>query len=118
MAESFGGQATAERLLEREKERANLETTLQILEQRKQQQHLEVQPEVVEDVLASMREKLSTGTVRARRELLRQFIDRVELGRKSGKLYYYSFPLETIIPTGIWLVPPREFEPHPCHLAW
>jgi hypothetical protein len=58
------------------------------------------------DVIARAREGLTEEDINVRRIFLKKFVDKVEIGNAKGKLYH-SFPLETVIPTGMWLVPPR-----------
>ena len=117
LAETYGAQAAGERLVEREAERERLERDLNHLQLARARSRIEVAPEVIVDVLAAIREDLTHEDVQARRALLAQFVSTVELGNESGKLHY-SFPLDALLPTRLWPVPPRHSEPKTCQLVW
>jgi hypothetical protein len=53
----------------------------------------------------SSQDSLTEEDINVRRIFLKKFVDKVEIGNAKRKLYH-SFPLETVIPTGMWLVPP------------
>ena len=120
MVENHGSQAAADRLLKREAEREELARRLIALEQRSKQSRIDISPEVIEDILMAIRDDLTTEDIRARRAFLRQFVHKVEIGSEGGILWY-SFPLKAIIPTGMWLVPPRGYDIKTCQrveISW
>ena len=64
---------------------------------------MSVAPEVVLEVLAGARETLQAGDdLQARRAVLRQFVDRVEVENERGTLWY-TFPLELVMPPDTFL---------------
>jgi site-specific DNA recombinase len=111
LAEKYSAETAGERLLRREAERKALEQELQRLRSLRQQSHIEASPEAIHDVLTTAREDLTGGDVKARRTTLRQFVSKVEMRNEKGRIYC-TFPLERILlPTSLYLVPPKGFEP-------
>lgn len=107
LVEKFGATSAGPRLVEKEAEKARLETELRQLEAQQQSQQLKVSREEVERLLAEMRGVLEGEDIAAKRVLLSKIIARVDMGSTGGELYY-TFPLLEL--TGIWKMPPREFE--------
>jgi hypothetical protein len=58
------------------------------------------------EVLAEMRETLTSGDTQARRALLGKVVASVEMGKDRGKVSF-TFPLAC---AGLWAVPPEEYE--------
>lgn len=111
LAEKHGSEAACERLLRREAEKKALEHELQRLRSLRQQSHIEASPEAIHDVLVAARDDLTSGDIKARRATLRQFVSKVEMGNEKGRIHC-TFPLEAIVlPTSLYLVPPKGFEP-------
>jgi hypothetical protein len=109
LAERFGAETAAQRLLERESEKKTLERELESLQARRRQSQLRISEDVLIDLIATARDDLKTAEVRARRKLLSCFVDKVEIGTETGRLWY-TFPLDDMILdlTGLYFVPPRE----------
>lgn len=116
LAETFGARAAAQRILEREAERDKLVSELRSLELRKQQSQIEVSDAVVLDVIAGARRDLESESVQARRVMLKKFVDHVDMDNERATLYL-TFPIQYLMPTSIWLVPPRGLLQDTCHLA-
>jgi len=77
---------------------------------------------ILNDIVRGKRDDLNSASIQARRELLKSYVDKVEIGKDSGKLWV-SFPLEEAIheATGLWQVPARGFVPKTPHvftLTW
>ena len=62
------------------------------VESQQQMQHLLVPPEVIEHMLAEMRDMLEGTDTRAKRGLLKKIVAWVELGKDKGNVYA-TFPL-------------------------
>jgi hypothetical protein len=113
VVEQFGAAAAGPRIVAREAEKRQLEQELRVLQVRREQSHIEVSPDIVRQILAEAKEGLTSEDIQARRTVLKQFVDKVEMGNEGGTVWY-TFPLEEIMPggmTGLYLVPPRECEP-------
>ncbi len=110
LAEQFGARSAADRLVSREQERGQLRRELHSLAARHKQSRIEVSSEVIRVVLADMRDQLTGENIEARRTLLKKFVANVEMGNKGGKLWY-SFPLQELGLTSLWMIPPKGFEP-------
>ena len=111
LAETFGARAAGDCIIKREQEHEELTQTLVSLEMRRTHSKLEVSDEVILDVLTGAGATLTGDDIEARRSILGQFVDRIEMANERGRLYY-TFPLEIITPpTLLWLVPPKGFEP-------
>jgi site-specific DNA recombinase len=92
LAERYGAEAAGKRLLARETEREELVRRLRGLERQRDLRKLQVEPEVIKAVLAEMRGTLEGGNLQAKRVLLRRFVERVEVSKKSARLVY-TFPI-------------------------
>jgi DNA invertase Pin-like site-specific DNA recombinase len=80
-----------ERLGQRERERAELQTELSAVRRSLEQTETEVPVDVVEDFCYHVREVLQTGKVEDVRALLRTFIIRIEVDDHRGRIIY-GFP--------------------------
>ncbi len=60
--------------------------------------------------LEENRTGLTGKDIEAQRVILKKFVDKVEMGNKRGKLWY-SFPLQEVGLTRLWMIPPKGFEP-------
>jgi DNA invertase Pin-like site-specific DNA recombinase len=118
LAETFGARAAGDRIIKREHEREELTQKLLNLEMRRTHSTLKVSDEVVLDVISGARATLTGDDIKARRAILRQFVDHVEMANEGGRLHY-TFPLEIITPpTLLLLVPPRVNELKECQITW
>lgn len=91
LAETEGSAAAARRLNKREQEKASLEATLHRLQARRERGRLTVSEEVFADAIQRLKENLLEGTTLARRRILKSFVQKVEVGKERGTLYY-TFP--------------------------
>jgi len=92
LAETEGSAAAAGRLQKREEEKTRLETRLRCLEARLEQRKLTVSEEVFVDAVQRLRGKLHEGSILERRRVLKSFLQKIEVGKERGTLYY-TFPL-------------------------
>jgi DNA invertase Pin-like site-specific DNA recombinase len=122
LAERYGSEAAGDRIVEREQEKRRLERDLRSLLLRKERAGLRIEAEVLNDVVAQSRDELALADVQARRELLKCYVDKVEIGKDRGRLWY-TFPIEDMLEeaTGLWQVPPRGLylkDPQSIALTW
>jgi DNA invertase Pin-like site-specific DNA recombinase len=97
LAERHGANAAAARILEREREREELIQHLRQLERRQELSQLQVDPETVKAILTRMQWTLASGSLQAKRKLLKSFVQRVEVGGGDVRLFY-TFPLPEVVP--------------------
>ncbi len=107
LAERFGAASAGARLIEREAELKQLQTELQELELRREEGRLETCPEQVRSVLKEMRDSLMGESIDDQRTMLAKILVGMEMGPTSASLSL-SLPLSEV--TGIYKMPPREFE--------
>lgn len=107
LVEKYGAESAGPRLMEKEAEKARLLVEVRQLDLQKQTQLITVSPEEVEGLLEEMRATLASEDIHAKRVLLSKIIVRMEMGPTGGAIDY-TFPVLEL--TGIWRVPPREFE--------
>jgi hypothetical protein len=97
LAESFGSGAAAERLRQRESERAILVSEIKQLESKKVASTLEITPEAIQLALETWHGEIeqaqNTGDVKSFKEVLSKFVEKIELGYKCAKIWY-TFPLD------------------------
>jgi hypothetical protein len=98
VVEQFGAAAAGPRIVATEAEKRQLEQELRVLQVRREQSHIEVSPEIVHHILAEAKEGLTSEDIQARRTVLKQFVDKVEMGNERGRLWY-AFPV--VITTGL-----------------
>jgi hypothetical protein len=79
-------------LMERETERNELQAELRYLEAQQEMRRLTLEPAVVQQVLAEMKETLHSEDVKPRRALLSKLVAWGELGKETGTIAY-TFPL-------------------------
>jgi len=117
--EQYGAESAAPRLKAREAKCHQVEQELQVLHTRREQSRLEVSQDVIHAILRDTKKNLASEDVLARREVLRQFVTKVELKNDEGRLHY-AFPLDQLDPTCLWLVPPRllELKTRPLLFTW
>lgn len=104
MAEMTPSVTIARQLEVREFEHRNLEKEIDALSAQAKIQRIDYDSRVVVETLNDWRTGLTVGEIKARQVMLRQFVDKVEVGRDSAKLTY-RFPL-----TQFCSVPPTGFE--------
>lgn len=97
LTERYGASSAADRLLEREAERKELMQQLTKFRQRLELNRFQVDPQVVESILTRMQGTLADKSLRAKRRMLKKFVERVEVGEDDVRLFY-SFPLPEIVP--------------------
>jgi DNA invertase Pin-like site-specific DNA recombinase len=96
MVETFGAQSAADRLRQREAEKATLSAKLRDMESQLQARHLQLSPEALEEVFHTWREQvadtLGWQDIQAARIIIERFIIKVELGYDEV-LIRYRYPL-------------------------
>ena len=97
------------RLRQREQEREVEQKKVKRLETQMEQQSLQVSNEMMIALLTDMRKKLELGEMKARQHILRQTVEKIEVGRDFARLHY-QFPLKELN-VGFWYMPPTGFEP-------
>jgi site-specific DNA recombinase len=90
------------RLKQREEERRKLRSQLRLLES--SQEKIEVPRDIVEELLAQMRDPLASGTLDAQRAVLKSAVDRIVVEKNRAELYY-QFPC-----AALYKVPPARLE--------
>ena len=109
MAELHPSPDLVGRLQQRERERDVEQNKLKRLHSQLKHQSLQVSEEVVTALLTEMRQTLELGEMKARQEILRQTVEKIEVGRDRARLHY-QFPLKAM-GVGDWYMPPTGFEP-------
>lgn len=92
LAEKEGSEAAGERLLKRETERRSLSVQLRSLLARKEEGRIEIEPQTLRHIVGEMHDTLNGRDVKAQRAMLQRFVQKVEVERQKGRLYY-TFPL-------------------------
>lgn len=109
------------RLEEVGRRKKQLESKLNTLRLKRSGKRIKVDDDFVRGFLGETKEGLVSGGVLARRQLIKQFVTRLELEKQKGRLWA-AFPLSQLGLTGLWSVPPRENELIPCQsilsLTW
>lgn len=85
----------AKRLTEREAERSAVQHELAVLESRVESGAIKVDQALVVRLLAERTDTLRGGRLEARKAVLREAVERVEVGREAVKLYY-TFSLDAV----------------------
>ena len=84
LAEAFGAGSAAQRLKEREAERAVLETEIKVLENRRENLDVTISPEAMQEIFRAWRgeynDLMQVGNVSALRAFLTRFISKIEIG--------------------------------------
>ena len=88
LAERYGVQAAGDRLVEREQQRDKLVGQLRKLNRQRDVHKLQVGPKELRTILAGMCRTLEGEDVQAKRVLLKQFVERVEVSEDSAKIVY------------------------------
>jgi site-specific DNA recombinase len=103
LAEKVGGtEEVLGRLKQRKDEKNSLEQQVQLLEVR--DEPIQVPREIVEELLAELREPLANGTLPAQRRVLENTVDRIIVERNRAELHY-QFPC-----ANLYKVPPARLE--------
>ena len=92
LAEKKGSAAAAGRLARREEEKARLEATLHRLRATQERGRATVSEEVLVDAIERLKRNLQEGSIREQRRMLKTFVQKIEVGKERGTLYY-TFPL-------------------------
>lgn len=108
LAEQHGSESVLGRLRQREAERDVARRELYRW-QRQITQRVTVDPALVVAILSDMRLKLLGQDLKARRMILNQALQKIEVGRTMARLWY-KFPLY-VLGTGDYFMPPTGFEP-------
>lgn len=95
LAEKEGSAAAAGRLTRCEEEKARLEATLHRLRATQERGKATVSKEVLVDAIERLRRNLREGSIRKRRQMRETFVQKIEVGKERGTLYY-TFPLYTL----------------------
>ena len=97
LAETFGAKSAVERLKEREVEKVRILHDLTTLKAKKQAAQLEISPEALTLALEAWQRQIIEAqeqeNVRALRELLKNFVSKIELGYNKAVIWY-TYPLE------------------------
>ena len=105
MAELHPSADVIARLNQREQERDTLKRDQERLYRQIEQRSVRVDQKLVVNVLTDMKRKLREGELKVRKQVLRQVVEQIELGRDVARLHY-RFPL-----THLYFMPPTGFEP-------
>ena len=105
MAELHPSADVIARLNQREQERDTLKRDQERLHRQIEQRTMAVDQNMVVNVLTDMKRKLREGELKVRKQVLRQVVEQIELGRDVARLHY-RFPL-----THLYFMPPTGFEP-------
>lgn len=111
--ELYPSLALIEQLRSRELEQATERARLDRLQQRLKQSLL-IDEAVVVAVLNDMRMSLNGGEMNARQKLLRQMVQKIEIGHNYGQIHC-RFPIETLT-NGFLFMPSTGFELNPTGL--
>jgi site-specific DNA recombinase len=94
--ESTGSQSALDRLKEREKERAQVQTEITTLESQLASAKVEITPEAMKIILDTWRQQLTearaTNDIKLIRAWMMRFVSRIELGYNRGKIYF-TYPM-------------------------
>ncbi len=104
-AEFSPSQTIADRLVERETEKQRLEADLNTLKTQAASQVITIDRSVINYLLTKKTDTLQHGQLQAQKVVLREAVQKVELGWDVAKIYY-TFPL-----SGLWLERVRGLEP-------
>lgn len=102
LAEIHGSQAVVERLAQRENELKSAQWEMERLTRQLQQAKISVSPGLIVTLLSDMKLTLLGKEVKARQKILRQCVEKIEVGRTRARLYY-KFPLVSLVED--WYMP-------------
>jgi DNA invertase Pin-like site-specific DNA recombinase len=106
-----------ERIDDAGKKKKRLQNKLEALKMQRTHRQIKINRTYIQHLLSDAHEKLTNENIITRRAIVKQFVERIEIGKSAGTLTA-AFPIDA---TGYWFVPPREYKPTPCQiftLAW